>query len=70
VLFVMPLRLSGGTRLKVLERMSMAKAVVSTSVGRKGIDVSHSRHAAIQKLNVSRNYPQVLAVGKDCVDAG
>jgi hypothetical protein len=29
VLLVMPLRLSGGTRLKVLEGMSISKAVVT-----------------------------------------
>jgi polysaccharide biosynthesis protein PslH len=45
--FVVPLRMGGGTRLKVLEGMSMAKAVVSTSVGCEGIDVSHDEHLLI-----------------------
>ena len=35
--FVVPLRMGGGTRLKVLEGMSMAKAVVSTSLGCEGM---------------------------------
>lgn len=29
-----------------------------------------ARHAANQKFNASRNCPQVLAVCKDCKDAG
>jgi glycosyltransferase involved in cell wall biosynthesis len=45
--FVVPLRMGGGTRLKVLEGMSMAKAVVSTSVGCEGIDVTHDEQLLI-----------------------
>ena len=45
--FVVPLRMGGGTRLKVLEGMSMAKAVVSTSLGCEGIDVSDNEHLVI-----------------------
>ena len=45
--FVVPLRMGGGTRLKVLEGMSMKKAVVSTSVGCEGIDVSNGDHLLI-----------------------
>ena len=36
---VVPLRIGGGTRLKIYEAMAMAKAVVSTSVGAEGLDV-------------------------------
>ncbi len=35
---VVPLRVGGGTRLKILEGMSMSKAIVSTSVGAEGIE--------------------------------
>jgi glycosyltransferase involved in cell wall biosynthesis len=45
--FVVPLRMGGGTRLKVLEGMSMKKAVVSTSVGCEGIDVSNGEHLLV-----------------------
>jgi len=34
---VVPLRVGGGTRLKVLEAMSMARPVVSTAIGAEGI---------------------------------
>ncbi|MCK5580809.1 MAG: glycosyltransferase [Candidatus Omnitrophica bacterium] len=36
--FITPLRIGGGTRLKILEAMSMQKAVVSTSIGAEGIN--------------------------------
>src|SRR6478609_2491054 len=36
---IVPLRLGGGTRLKIVEAMSKAKAIVSTRVGAEGIDV-------------------------------
>jgi sugar transferase (PEP-CTERM/EpsH1 system associated) len=36
---VVPLRIGGGTRLKILEAMAMGVPVVSTSVGAEGLDV-------------------------------
>jgi glycosyltransferase involved in cell wall biosynthesis len=36
--------LGGGTRLKVLEALAMAKPIVSTSIGAEGIDAVHERH--------------------------
>jgi sugar transferase (PEP-CTERM/EpsH1 system associated) len=41
---VVPLRIGGGTRLKIYEAMSMAKAVVSTSVGAEGLPVKSGEH--------------------------
>jgi polysaccharide biosynthesis protein PslH len=40
---IVPLRIGGGTRLKIYEAMAMGKAVVSTSVGAEGLDVHHQR---------------------------
>jgi len=40
---VVPLRVGGGTRLKIFEAMAMGKAVVSTSIGAEGLDVHHER---------------------------
>jgi sugar transferase (PEP-CTERM/EpsH1 system associated) len=37
--YVVPLRVGGGTRLKILDAMAMEKAIVSTSVGAEGINV-------------------------------
>jgi sugar transferase (PEP-CTERM/EpsH1 system associated) len=40
---VVPLRIGGGTRLKIVEALAMEKAIVSTSVGCEGIDVTPGR---------------------------
>jgi glycosyltransferase involved in cell wall biosynthesis len=45
--FVVPLRMGGGTRLKVLEGLAMEKAVVSTSIGCEGIDVVDGEHLLV-----------------------
>ncbi len=37
--FVVPLRIGSGTRLKILEAMAMGKAIVSTTVGAEGLDL-------------------------------
>jgi len=37
---VVPLRIGGGTRLKILEAMAMGKAIVSTTIGAEGLDVA------------------------------
>lgn len=39
--FIVPLRIGGGSRLKILEAMAMKKSVVSTSVGAEGLDVTN-----------------------------
>jgi glycosyltransferase involved in cell wall biosynthesis len=36
---VVPLRIGGGTRLKIYEAMAMGKAIVSTTIGAEGLDV-------------------------------
>jgi glycosyltransferase involved in cell wall biosynthesis len=40
---VVPLRIGGGTRLKIYEAMAAGKAVISTSIGAEGLDVHHGR---------------------------
>lgn len=41
--YIVPLRIGGGTRLKIFEAMAMAKAVVSTTVGAEGLPVTNGR---------------------------
>jgi polysaccharide biosynthesis protein PslH len=36
---IVPLRIGGGTRLKIYEAMAMGKAVISTTIGAEGLDV-------------------------------
>jgi len=45
--YVVPLRVGGGTRLKVLDAMAMGKALVSTSIGCEGIDVRPGEHLVL-----------------------
>ena len=40
---IVPLRLGGGTRLKIVEAMAMGKAVVSTMLGAEGIEATPGR---------------------------
>jgi glycosyltransferase involved in cell wall biosynthesis len=40
---IVPLRIGGGTRLKIYEAMAAGKVVVSTSIGAEGLDVHHGR---------------------------
>ncbi len=42
--YVIPLRVGSGTRIKAFEAMSMGRPVVSTTVGVEGLDVTHGAH--------------------------
>jgi len=41
---VVPLRIGGGSRIKILEALAMAKAVVSTTIGAEGLAVTDGLH--------------------------
>ncbi len=45
--YIVPLRIGGGTRLKIFEAMAMGKAVVSTTIGAEGLPVTPDRDVAI-----------------------
>ncbi len=45
--YVMPLRVGGGTRFKALEAMALGKAIVTTSLGVEGIDVRNGSELLI-----------------------
>lgn len=45
--YVVPLRMGGGTRLKVVEAMSMKKPIVTTSIGCEGIEVTSGKDVLI-----------------------
>lgn len=52
---VAPLRIAGGTRLKILEAMAMARPVVATTIGAEGIEATAGRDILIA------NKPEALA---------
>lgn len=45
--YVVPLRIGGGTRLKIFEAMAMGRAVVSTTIGAEGLPVTDGVHLRI-----------------------
>ncbi len=46
--YVVPLRVGGGTRLKILDAWAMGKAVVSTSVGCEGLDARDGENILVR----------------------
>jgi len=44
---VVPLRVGGGTRLKILEALAAARPVVTTTIGAEGLPVEHGRHLLV-----------------------
>ena len=45
--YVIPLRIGGGTRLKVFEAMAMGKSIVSTSIGVEGLPIANGTDVLI-----------------------
>lgn len=44
---IVPLRIGGGTRLKIFEALAMAKPVVSTTIGAEGLPVTSGEHLVL-----------------------
>ena len=44
---IVPLRIGGGTRLKILEAMALSKTIVSTSIGAEGIEYTDGKNILI-----------------------
>jgi len=49
--FIVPLWVGSGTRLKILEASAMEKAIVSTQVGAEGLDLTSGDHLFIENTN-------------------
>ena len=45
--YIVPIRIGGGTRLKIFEAMAMGKAVVSTAIGAEGLPVRDGEHLVL-----------------------
>lgn len=45
--FVVPLRVGGGTRLKIFEAMAAGRAVVATTIGAEGLPLQAGRHICV-----------------------
>ena len=46
--YVVPLRIGGGTRIKIFEAMATAKPVVSTTIGVEGLPVTHGANVLLR----------------------
>ena len=44
---VVPLRIGGGTRLKIVEALALATPVVSTTIGAEGLGLERGKHLAL-----------------------
>lgn len=42
--FLVPIRIGGGTRMKIYEGMAMGKAIVSTTIGAEGLPLHNAEH--------------------------
>ena len=73
---IVPLRIGGGTRLKIYEAMAAGTATVSTSIGAEGLDVSHPANIrladtpnefAVQCLSLLEDATQRLSVADEAL---
>lgn len=60
---VVPLRIGGGSRIKILEALAMAKPVISTAIGAEGLSLTNGRDCLIA------NRPQEFAARVDSLFA-
>jgi glycosyltransferase involved in cell wall biosynthesis len=44
---IVPLRVGGGMRIKIIELMALGKSIISTTIGKEGIDVIDNEHILI-----------------------
>jgi len=60
--YVVPLLVGGGTRIKIFEAMAAGKAVVSTTIGAEGLPVTHGRDIMLadDPASLARSVVEVL----------
>ena len=46
--YIVPLRIGGGTRIKIFEAMAMGKAIVSTTIGAEGLPVTNGANIVLE----------------------
>ena len=72
--FVVPLRVGGGTRLKIFEALAMERPLVSTTIGAEGLPIQDGVHALIADgadrfaeavLKLLSNAPQAATLARD-----
>ncbi len=64
---IVPLRVGGGSRLKILEAMAAAVPVVSTTLGAEGLKVSHEKDILLAETNDQLREAVVRVIENDGV---
>jgi len=71
--YVVPLLVGGGTRIKIFEAMAAGKAVVSTTIGAEGLPVTHGKDILLadEPENLARSVTELLwdANRRQCIGA-
>ncbi len=47
-IYIIPIRIGGGTRMKIYEAMAMGKAIISTSIGAEGLSVKDGENILLE----------------------
>lgn len=71
-LYIVPLRIGGGTRLKILEALAMGRAVVSTSIGAEGLELVDGKHIILadEPLSFARRVHELMQNPSRCKELG
>jgi len=69
---VVPLRIGGGSRLKILEALAAGKAVVSTSIGAEGLELTPAEHFQVgdSPLQFAERTAALISSPKECSRLG
>ena len=71
---IAPLFSGSGMRVKIIEGMARAKAILTTQIGAEGIDVENGRHILIENndtdfaaqiVELMRNKSRYISIGKN-----
>ncbi|MDF1544728.1 MAG: glycosyltransferase family 4 protein [bacterium] len=71
--YIVPLRIGGGSRLKILEALAMKKGVVSTSIGAEGLEITDGQEIVLADspsdfvsaiANLLQDRQQAVALGE------
>ncbi len=63
-IYIIPIRIGGGTRMKIYEAMAMGKAIISTSIGAEGLAVKDEENILLEDNPVEFS-KKILTLEKD-----
>ncbi len=63
-IYIIPIRIGGGTRMKIYEAMAMGKAIISTSIGAEGLAVKDEENILLED-NPFEFSKKIIMLGKN-----